>query len=104
MPKTFDAYEILYADIANDPEALAMLEHVGIQTDVGMVAYQLRENACFSQEELGARLVQSADWIDDLEMGRFEGDSIEALKSIASALGIDVSAELERMRKSPVSI
>ena len=107
MRKTSDAVEILDALIGDDPEMWAMVHEAELQMRAGMVAYQLREDAGLSQEQLGAKVGHSADWVEDLEMGDFNGNSLDALKEVARVLGVDVSADVSRIEaiephKAPV--
>jgi len=98
MRRTTDAVEILMADICNDSELLAMYENAGLQMEAGMIVYRLRESARLTQEELSLKVGQGGEWIDDLEMGDFDGDSLAALQTVARALGANVDAEIERIR------
>ncbi len=99
MPKTSDALEILYADIGNDAEMLELIHNARVQGECGMVAYKLREEARLSQDELGVKVGHAATWVEDLEMGDFNGDSLEALQEVARVLGAKIDADVKRIEK-----
>ncbi len=89
MRKTNDAWEILMADIAGDKERMDGVRQSCIQAEAGIVAYDLREKAGLTQEQLAQKLNVAPAVIDDVEMGDFEAGKLvgDAAKDVCRMLG-----------------
>jgi DNA-binding XRE family transcriptional regulator len=68
---------------------------------LGGQVYQLREAARLSHAELAEKVGATADDIEALEEGGYEGDALVFFARIASALGRDV--ELRTVQREPVA-
>jgi ribosome-binding protein aMBF1 (putative translation factor) len=77
----YDAY------IRDDPERVASLQKEMLSAEVAQNLYDLRQEAGLTEEELAERTGVETAVIADLEAGDYDGDSLEALKIIAAALG-----------------
>lgn len=71
-----------------------LLQEAGVAMTIGQAAYDAREAAGLTQEQLAERLGMTAEEIEDLEMGDFAGDALALLHHVAVALGRQVELRL----------
>ena len=86
-PPRRDAFEWLYDEfIRNDPERMASYQEGRIKAEIARQAYDLREAAGLSREDLAGLLGTTEAVIADLEEADYEGDALSMLVRIASVL------------------
>jgi DNA-binding XRE family transcriptional regulator len=78
--------------VGDDPERLATYQQEKIKARIARQAYDLRESAGLSQEELAALIGTTPETIDDIETADYDGDALSMLIRIAAGLrtSIDV--------------
>lgn len=86
--KTHDALEIIDRRyFEGQPEEQAGLEEARLLVAIGELAYQLRESAGLSQQEIAQRVGVTAHDVEALEIADYEGDHLALVQRIAVSLG-----------------
>jgi DNA-binding XRE family transcriptional regulator len=73
--------------IRDDPDREASLEQEILNAEIAQNLYDLRTELGLTHEEIADRAGVDAQTISDLEEADYDGDALEALKTIAAALG-----------------
>ena len=97
--KLKSASQILYERyIANDPEALSLLEEERANARVAREIRELRKAHGLTQRELAKRVGTSPSVISRLENAGYEGHSLAMLQRIATAVGKRVEIRFVKPR------
>jgi ribosome-binding protein aMBF1 (putative translation factor) len=90
-----NAVEVLDYMMRDDPGMRRMIERGIVEALLGQAVYDARERAGMSREDLAKHVGVTADDIEDIEEGDYEGDVLILFAGIAKALGLRIAISLK---------